>query len=138
MHILITRPEGKGTELALELQQAGYQTTLCPVLTLDYLTVNSSELAPLENADKIIFISQDAVHALLKLTPTINKAAQLYAVGQQTADAVYEAFGRRAAVPKQHDSEGLLESIRDVIQEIAISSDMDRAIAIEHLNCHSL
>lgn len=77
MHILITRPEGKGTELALELQQAGYQTTLCPVLTLDYLTVNSSELAPLENADKIIFISQDAVHALLKLTPTIKSSATL-------------------------------------------------------------
>ncbi|TMP16566.1 uroporphyrinogen-III synthase [Pseudoalteromonas sp. S2721] len=120
MHILITRPEGKGTELALELQQAGYQTTLCPVLTLDYLTVNSSELAPLENADKIIFISQDAVHALLKLTPTINKAAQLYAVGQQTADAVYEAFGRRAAVPKQHDSEGLLEL--KTLQDVELSN----------------
>ena len=116
MHILITRPEGKGTELALALQQAGYRATQCPVLTLDYLTPSSSELSPLENADKIIFISQDAVHALLKLTPTINKAAQLYAVGQQTADAVYEAFGRRAAVPKNHDSEGLLElkTLQDV------------------------
>jgi uroporphyrin-3 C-methyltransferase/uroporphyrinogen III methyltransferase/synthase len=120
MHILITRPEGKGTELALELQQAGYQTTQCPVLTLDYLTVNSSELAPLENADKVIFISQDAVHALLKLTPTINKAAQLYAVGQQTADAVYEAFGRRAAVPKKHDSEGLLEL--KTLQDVELSN----------------
>ncbi len=116
MHILITRPEGKGTELALELQQAGYQTTLCPVLTLDYLTPSSQALAPLENADKIIFISQDAVHALLKLTPTINKTAQLYAVGQQTADAIHEAFGRRAAVPKKHDSEGLLalKTLQDV------------------------
>ena len=64
MHILITRPEGKGTELALALQQAGYRATQCPVLTLDYLTPSSSELSPLENADKIIFISQDAVHAL--------------------------------------------------------------------------
>ena len=71
MHILITRPEGKGTELALELQQAGYQTTQCPVLTLDYLTVNSSELAPLENADKIILPGvghfQKAMENLIKL-----------------------------------------------------------------------
>ena len=120
MHILITRPAGKGTELALQLQQAGYQTTQCPVLTLDYLTPSSEELAPLENADKIIFISQDAVHALLRLTPSINKAAQLYAVGQQTADAVYEAFGRRAAVPKQHDSEGLLEL--KTLQDVELSN----------------
>ncbi len=120
MHILITRPEGKGTELALQLQQAGYQTTHCPVLTLDYLTPSSEELAPLENADKIIFISQDAVHALLHLTPVINKAAQLYAVGQQTADAIYEAFGRRAAVPKQHDSEGLLEL--KTLQDVELSN----------------
>ncbi len=120
MHILITRPEGKGTELALELQQAGYQITQCPVLTLEYLTPSSSELALLENADKIIFISQDAVHALLKQTPKINKTAQLYAVGQQTADAVYEAFGRRAAVPKQHDSEGLLEL--KTLQDVELSN----------------
>jgi len=29
-------------------------------------------------------------------------------LGQQTADTIYEVFGVRAALPKQHDSEGLL------------------------------
>lgn len=107
-HILITRPEGKGAALAQQLEQAGYQASLFPVLKITYLTPSSTELSPLINADKIIFISQDAVTALAQLKPTINTKAQYYAVGQQTADTVYEVFGVRAALPKQHDSEGLL------------------------------
>ena len=107
-HILITRPEGKGAALAQQLEQAGYQASLCPVLKITYLTPTSVELSPLVNADKIIFVSQDAVHALSALKPAINTKAQFYGVGQQTADTIYEVFGVRAALPKQHDSEGLL------------------------------
>ncbi|MDC9527155.1 uroporphyrinogen-III synthase [Pseudoalteromonas sp. Angola-30] len=107
-HILITRPEGKGAALAQQLEQAGYQASLFPVLKISYLTPSTAELSPLINADKIIFISQDAVTALAQLKPTINTKAQFYAVGQQTADTIYALFGVRAAVPKLHDSEGLL------------------------------
>ncbi len=107
-HILITRPEGKGAALAQQLEQAGYQSSSCPVLKITYLTPTSVELSPLVNADKIIFVSQDAVHALSALKPAINTKAQFYGVGQQTADTIYEVFGVRAALPKQHDSEGLL------------------------------
>jgi len=107
-HILITRPEGKGAALAQKLEQAGYQASLFPVLKITHLTPSCTELSPLINADKIIFISQDAVSALSKLKPDINTKAQFYAVGQQTADIIYEQFGVRAAVPKQYDSEGLL------------------------------
>ncbi|MEI8667502.1 uroporphyrinogen-III synthase [Pseudoalteromonas sp. B131b] len=107
-HILITRPEGKGAALAQQLEQAGYQASLFPVLKITHLTPSSTELSPLLNADKIIFISQDAVSALSQLKPDINTKAQFYAVGQQTADIIYEQFGVRAALPKQYDSEGLL------------------------------
>ena len=115
-HILITRPEGKGAALAQQLEQAGYQASLYPVLKITYLTPTSVELSPLVNADKIIFVSQDAVHALNALKPAINTKAQFYGVGQQTADTIYEVFGVRAALPKQHDSEGLLalKSLADV------------------------
>ncbi|CAM4272635.1 uroporphyrinogen-III C-methyltransferase [Pseudoalteromonas ostreae] len=106
--ILITRPYGKGADLAEKLSQGGYQATLFPVLKIDYLTPDNTQLTPLLNADKIIFISQDAVKALLALKPDINTKAQFYAVGEQTAEAIWQAFGVRAAVPKLHDSEGLL------------------------------
>ncbi|WP_283709646.1 uroporphyrinogen-III C-methyltransferase [Pseudoalteromonas prydzensis] len=106
--ILITRPHGKGADLAQQLSQEGYQATLFPVLKIDYFTPSNTQLSPLLNADKIIFISQDAVNALLSLKPDINTKAQFYAVGEQTAEAIWQAFGVRAAVPKQHDSEGLL------------------------------
>ncbi|GAA62609.1 uroporphyrinogen III methyltransferase / synthase [Pseudoalteromonas sp. BSi20311] len=113
---MITRPEGKGAALAQQLEQAGYQASLYPVLKITYLTPTSVELSPLVNADKIIFVSQDAVHALNALKPAINTKAQFYGVGQQTADTIYEVFGVRAALPKQHDSEGLLalKSLADV------------------------
>ncbi len=107
-HILITRPEGKGAALAEQLEQAGYQASLFPVLNINYLTPSSTQLSPIINADKIIFISQDAVKALAQLKPDINIKAQFYAVGQQTADTIYELFGVRAATPKQFDSEGVL------------------------------
>ena len=115
-HILITRPEGKGAALAQQLEQAGYQASLYPVLKITFLTPTNVELSPLVNADKIIFVSQDAVHALNALKPAINTKAQFYGVGQQTADTIYEVFGVRAALPKQHDSEGLLalKSLADV------------------------
>lgn len=115
-HILITRPEGKGAALAQQLEQAGYQASLYPVLKITYLTPTNVELSPLVNADKIIFVSQDAVYALNALKPAINTKAQFYGVGQQTADTIYEVFGVRAALPKQHDSEGLLalKSLADV------------------------
>ena len=105
---LITRPHGKGADLAQQLSQEGYQATLFPVLKIDYFTPDNTQLTPLLNADKIIFISQDAVKALLALKPDINTKAQFYAVGEQTAEAIWQAFGVRAAVPKLHDSEGLL------------------------------
>ncbi|MEI8640230.1 uroporphyrinogen-III synthase [Pseudoalteromonas sp. Hal099] len=107
-HILITRPEGKGAALAQQLEQAGYQASLFPVLKISYLTPSTTELSLLINADKIIFISQDAVTALAQLKPTINTKAQFYAVGQQTADTIYALFGVRAAVLKLHDSEGVI------------------------------
>ncbi|WP_372857424.1 uroporphyrinogen-III C-methyltransferase [Pseudoalteromonas sp.] len=115
-HILITRPKGKGAALAQQLEQAGYQASLYPVLKITYLTPTNVELSPLVNADKIIFVSQDAVYALNALKPAINTKAQFYGVGQQTADTIYEVFGVRAALPKQHDSEGLLalKSLADV------------------------
>ncbi|WP_028303289.1 hypothetical protein [Oceanospirillum maris] len=59
-----------------------------------------------------------------------SKAAKKRIKGQQ----VIERQGVSKGAISKADSEDLLESIRDVIQEIAISSDMDRAIAVEHLN----
>ena len=62
-HILITRPEGKGVSLALQLEQAGYQASLFPVLKIAYLTPSNTQLSPLINADKIILIFIIAVSA---------------------------------------------------------------------------
>ena len=92
MNVLITRPHGKGDALAQQLQQAGYQATLFPVLKLDYLTPTPTQLTPLLNADKIVFISQDSVKALLELKPEINTKAQIYAVGKQTEGDIWEAW----------------------------------------------
>lgn len=108
-NILVTRPAGKTQPLAQALEQQGHKVTVCSVLNLTYLPLDSQQLSPLSEADKVIFISQDAVWALKESNPTLPKSASYFAVGDSTALALQEAFSRKAKVPKSHDSEGLLE-----------------------------
>ncbi|WP_165389138.1 uroporphyrinogen-III C-methyltransferase [Pseudoalteromonas rubra] len=108
MKLAITRPAGKGTLLAQQLEAQGVQCDCTPVLELVKLPVSEAELAPIVDAEQLIFISQDAVHYLAQHQPDFSPDCQFFAVGEQTAAAIEACFGRRARVPKQHDSEGLL------------------------------
>lgn len=106
--ILVTRPDTKGEQLVAQLQQLGHQAVSFPLLKLEAIAVSSAELSPLAEADKLIFISQDAVKALYALKPNLKHQPEFYAVGDKTADVIFDLFQVKARTPKQHDSEGLL------------------------------
>ncbi|AZZ96653.1 uroporphyrinogen-III synthase [Pseudoalteromonas sp. R3] len=106
--LAITRPAGKGTLLADQLEAQGISCDCTPVLELVKLPVSETELAPVTDADLLIFISQDAVHYLAQHQPNFSADCQFFAVGDKTAAAIEACFDRKACVPQQHDSEGLL------------------------------
>ena len=106
--IAITRPSGKGEQLKAQLEQHQIAYLHTPVLSLTSITLDAQQLAPLDNADIIIFISQDAVQSLAEQYPTLPVHAKLFAVGEQTAQAIETYFSRKADFPEQQDSEGLL------------------------------
>ena len=106
--ILVTRPDTKGEQLVAQLQQLGHQAVSFPLLKLEAIAVSSAELSPLAEADKLIFISQDAVKALYALKPNLKHQPEFYAVGDKTAEVIFDLFQVKARTPKQHDSEGLL------------------------------
>ncbi|WP_042152804.1 MULTISPECIES: uroporphyrinogen-III C-methyltransferase [unclassified Pseudoalteromonas] len=105
---LITRPENKNESLIKSIEEKGYEAFSFPLLNLQTLDVTSSQLSPLIDADKLIFISQDAVKSLAALSPEISPNTTFFAVGDKTAQTISELFNKRAIVPKQQDSEGLL------------------------------
>ncbi|MFY8301118.1 uroporphyrinogen-III C-methyltransferase [Pseudoalteromonas sp. SS15] len=106
--IAITRPSGKGEQLKAQLKQHQIAYLHTPVLSLTSITLDAQQLAPLDNADVIIFISQDAVQSLAEQYSTLPAHAKLFAVGEQTAQAIEAHFSRKADFPQQQDSEGLL------------------------------
>jgi uroporphyrinogen III methyltransferase/synthase len=107
-HLLITRPIGKGNELVSNLEAAGFKVSHTPVLKLDYLTPPSAELAVLDEADVIVFISQDAVKGLAAVTSNLPENPHYICVGSSTASALQSHFKRKSTVPEQQDTEGML------------------------------
>jgi len=105
---LITRPENKNESLVKSLESDGFEAFSFPLLNLQSLEVSASHLSPLIDADKLIFISQDAVKSLAALSPEISPNTTFFAVGDKTAQTISELFNKKAIVPKQQDSEGLL------------------------------
>ncbi|TMP43799.1 uroporphyrinogen-III synthase [Pseudoalteromonas citrea] len=108
MAIAITRPEGKGEQLAELLTAQQIDIVKTPVLKLEMLPVNNTQLSPIDDADLIIFISQDAVKGLAAHLPQLPSTATLVAVGEQTAKAIDTVYARQAQTPVQQDSEGVL------------------------------
>ncbi|KNC68561.1 hypothetical protein AC626_04010 [Pseudoalteromonas rubra] len=72
MKLAITRPAGKGTLLGEQLEAQGISCDCTPVLELVKLPVSEAELAPIMEAEQLIFISQDAVYYLAQHQPTFS------------------------------------------------------------------
>lgn len=107
-HFLVTRPAGKGEQLAQTLAGFGHQVSQFSLLSLNALDVPASALTVLDDADIVIFISQDAVRFLSDLNVTPSKNAHYFAVGEQTARALKNTFNISASVAEPQNTEGLL------------------------------
>ncbi len=107
-HYLVTRPQGKNEQLAEQLRVLGHQVSECPLLTLEPLELRSEQLGVLDNADIIIFVSQDAVNFLHQVKSQLPSHSTYFAVGETTANAFSAHYDLPITTPDEFTSEGLL------------------------------
>ncbi|AIY64321.1 uroporphyrinogen-III C-methyltransferase [Pseudoalteromonas piratica] len=107
-HILLTRAEEKSQQLAEQLAEKAITSSIQPVLVLEAITVSEQQLSMLDDADIVLFVSQDAARFLHTLKPELTKNSICLAVGKSTAEVVTELFEKPCASPLVETSEGLL------------------------------
>ncbi|MCJ8319446.1 MAG: uroporphyrinogen-III synthase [Colwellia sp.] len=115
--MLITRPEDKGRQLALQLKTIGITTT-CQSF-FDYHGINDQNhlqrTLKSPALDIVIFVSVAAVNFANQVCPistwvSFNMASEIkyFAVGQATKQALSACSINQVIAPKQQNSEGLL------------------------------
>ncbi|MDR9437185.1 MAG: uroporphyrinogen-III synthase [Thiohalophilus sp.] len=114
LRVLITRPSHQSADLQHQLEQVGARPLLFPLLAIDQPadpTTAQQALSRVQESDLLIFISPNAVHHALALSPEgLPNNLTLACVGRGTARALEQQTGRAPdLMPQQgHDSEALL------------------------------
>lgn len=109
--LLITRSQPGADSMARALNEAGYRTSVCPMLNIEPLSTARDKVQRLGPISQVVCLSLAAarhgVPMLIEGAPDIVRGANWIAVGRGTADALREA-GIDATFPPVETSEGLL------------------------------
>lgn len=119
--VMVSRAGDTGLQLTKRLKEKGIPAWYIPTLQI----VAEEILLPAEDFQQAIFISANAVkYSVMKSKTLVDMLpAELIAVGQGTANCLYEAGFNDVIIPQQFNSEGLLElpQLKDVTgQQILI------------------
>lgn len=106
--ILVTRPRDQASHLVHEIEQAGGIAMLFPLLEITPVQVSRSQVADVELADLMVFISPNAVkYGMAAIADRLP--ARIATVGQGSAKALRDMGVEDVIVPTERfDSEGLL------------------------------
>jgi uroporphyrinogen-III synthase len=130
---LITRPARQAQNLCARIETLGGNCIVFPTLEISPLPGLEQLLTPivanLSSADKVIFLSANAVYPVMPYWPRIYNAPPVFAIGPGTAKALVE-FGVESHIPaaEAFNSEGLLSlpELQSVTgQQIVIFSGLD-------------
>jgi len=143
--VMVSRAGGTGLQLTERLKEKGIPAWYIPTLDI----VVEEILLPVEDFQQAIFISANAVkYSVQKSKMLVDMLPdQLIAVGQGTANSLYEAGFNNIVIPKQFNSEGLLElpQLQDVTgQQILIVKGrggrtlLEKALTKRGAVCHHL
>ncbi len=119
--VLITRPEGRGTELARKIAGAGGEAICFPVLEIDLLP-SDAMLSPaglaLDRFALAVFVSVYSVRAMaatLSASGQFPRNVTVAAIGTATAGALENLGIAVQYLPRDsHDSEGLLRALAEL------------------------
>ncbi|RYV03050.1 uroporphyrinogen-III synthase [Shewanella sp. OPT22] len=123
MKVLLTRPKGSNELMLRALNDKSIEAIETPLMEIKPVLPCQSVVLQLPQADKIIFISQHAVHQFRSLFNVLPDRCQIFAVGQRTRQALQKMDIRSVSVATQsQDSEGLLmlEQLKSVEGEAII------------------
>ncbi len=110
-HALVLRPAGRGEALARSLQQAGWRTTLAPLMEFAAgpdLPQLATELGRLQPNDLLLAVSPSLLPWVATAAPPPWPAATRIAVGATTAAALTAAGCGQWQFPPVADSDGVL------------------------------
>lgn len=114
LSVVITRPEAQGQRWQMQLQSLGAETFLLPVMQIAAVESTSQQQAIqniatcLDQFQKIIFISQNAVTAARAVFPKLPSNGIVYAVGKATAAALRDWGASAVEGDETMNSESLL------------------------------
>lgn len=112
--ILLTRPEGQVEPLAARLRKQGAQVSHFPAISITPVSPAKANLAVIEQADYVVFVSVNAVHGLkatLDKHPNLHLATDIAAIGPATEAALEQAgLEPDVVAPPPHNSEALLST----------------------------
>lgn len=112
--ILLTRPEGQVEPLAARLREQGAQVSHFPAISITPACPAKANLAVIEQADYVVFVSVNAVHGLkatLDKHPNLHLVADIAAIGPATGAALEQAgLEPDVVAPPPHNSEALLST----------------------------
>ncbi len=120
--ILVTRPIDQAADLARAIDRVGGVPLLFPLLQIgpaeNQKTLND-QIARLAGFDLVIFVSPNAVHygmeAIRARLGSIPQGVRVATVGMGSAKALHDRGIKDVMVPPvRHDSEGLLEELKQV------------------------
>lgn len=111
--VLVTRPAHQSAALVQAIEAAGGHAYAFPALAIEAVPVAdlSAALAQLRAADRVIFISPNAVQfgmAAIRSAGGLPAAAEVYAVGPGTARALQAHGVNGVVIPPGQDTEALL------------------------------
>ncbi|MBE9536262.1 MAG: uroporphyrinogen-III synthase [Proteobacteria bacterium] len=121
--VLVTRASGQAEVFARQLQDAGFEAVIFPVI--EFVPPEDSEplveaIHNLASFDWLLFTSSNSVAffitALLREGKTVSDLSgiKICAVGPKTSEATKEAGITIDLVPKKYQAEGVLEAFREV------------------------
>ncbi|NUF26731.1 uroporphyrinogen-III synthase [Gilliamella bombicola] len=116
--IYVTRPSPNGEELTKQLNQAHLPATHLPLFDI----LPSSELVDLQQqlnrllpSDIVIALSPQVIHTIKAHLPDLYfpKHVHYFAIGNKTAHLLSQLTTTKVSSPKQEDSEGLLDLLKN-------------------------
>ncbi|WP_303218237.1 uroporphyrinogen-III synthase [Enterococcus asini] len=113
--ILLTRQKGLNESDVLRFTQAGYEVSVCPLLTLRFLPIPKDVQKSLIQADWVLFTSQTPVP---QIVPLLREQTKIAVIGEKTAKAVCKLNREVDFISPQETKRAFLATFKEAYPQV--------------------